>query len=399
MHIVIIGAGPAGCFCAVESARHNPGAKVSVYEASSRPMAKLALTGGGRCNITNTFAGVDNLGRVYPRGWKLMRKALGTFSHEDLLRWFEAQGVRFVEEAGGRVFPASQDAMQIVRTLERLMRECSVAVECRKRVVKIEVAAGGFALHFPDGSCVAADRVVLATGGTSEAKLRALLPDSVETVPTVPSLFTFRIEDSALRSLMGTVAGNAVVSLAGTRFREQGALLITDWGVSGPAILSLSSYAAVHLAECGYRATLLVNWCGLTETEIMDWIERTVEAAPARLVSGVGPEGMASRLWKHLLRRCALREDLRWAELGAKGKRRLAAILASDSYEITGRAAFREEFVTCGGVSLKSVNPSTMECRSVPGLYFAGEVLDIDGVTGGFNLQAAWSTAYCAGKG
>ena len=209
----------------------------------------------------------------------------------------------------------------------------------------------------------------------------------------VPSLFTLKIPDAGLRALMGTVVEQASLSLAGTKFRAAGTLLLTDWGVSGPATLRLSSYAARHLAENGYTGTLLVNWLDAPEADAREWITATAAAHPQKQAAGTPPAGITARLWRHLLVRAGLREDLRWAELGSKGAARLAATLSADAYPVAGRARFKEEFVTCGGVALSGVNIHTLESKVCPGLYFAGEALDVDAVTGGFNLQAAWSTA------
>lgn len=414
MKIAVIGGGAAGCFCAVEMKRRLSEADVTVYEAGRRPMAKLAVTGGGRCNITNTFEGVGSLAKVYPRGDKFMKRALKRFGPDGLLRWFEAEGVRFVAQPDGCVFPESQDAMQIVRTLEKLMRRSGVRLVCGRRCVRIapvsaclseespesvhggaaSVSAGGFVLEFSDGCRETADKVVLTAGGSSSAFLRTLLPDTVEIVPTVPSLFTFRIADEGLRALMGTVVGSVSLSIAGTAFRSEGTLLITDWGLSGPATLKLSSYAARYLSEHEYSAPLLVNWTGMTESGAREWISEAALSNPRRQLGGIHPSGLTARLWEHLLRRAGLKSEARWSDLAGRAVNRLAAVMTADQYRIIGRAAFKEEFVTCGGVSLSSVDLGTLECRSVPGLYCAGEVLDIDAVTGGFNLQAAWSCAY-----
>ena len=416
MRIAVVGGGAAGCFCAVEMKRRRPEAEVTVYEAGRRPMAKLAVTGGGRCNITNTFENVGSLAKVYPRGDKFMKRALKRFGSRDVLRWFEAEGVRFVAQPDGCVFPESQDAMQIVRTLERLMRRHGVQVECGQRCIRImpdrghlsgetpaeasqdagTAADGNFALEFSDGSRETADRVVLTAGGSSGAFLRNLLPDSVEIVPTVPSLFTFKIAEGNLRALMGTVVENSSLSIAGTAFRSEGTLLITDWGLSGPATLKLSSYAARYLSEHDYAAPLLVNWTGMTEADAREWLSETASSRQRRQIAGIRPPGLTARLWEYMILRAGLRPDTRWRELAGKAVNRLAAAMTADQYRIAGRAAFKEEFVTCGGVSLSSADLNTLECRSVPGLYFAGEVLDVDAVTGGFNLQAAWSGAYVA---
>ena len=392
--IAIIGAGAAGCFCAIECARRYPDAAVTVYEAGRVPLAKVAVTGGGRCNFTNSFEQVDSLKEVYPRGTQLMKRALRTFDHEDVMRWFADEGVPCVIQDDCCVFPRSQDAMQIVRTLERLMRELGVKVECGRRLTRI---TEDLRLEFREGPSVKADRVVLTAGGTSAAVLRQMLPACIEVEDTVPSLFTFKIPDEGIHSLMGAVVEDAVLSLAGTPWRSSGALLLTDWGVSGPVTLKLSSYAARYLAERQYKAELLVNWTGLKEGEVRGWLSEAASSNQQKKVSSVHPDGLTDRLWKHICQRAGLREDIRWAELGSKGANRLVSVLTADCYPVDGRAKFKEEFVTCGGVSLQSVNPATLESKNLPGLFFAGEVLDIDAVTGGFNLQAAWTTGYiCA---
>ncbi len=385
--VIIIGAGAAGCFCAIELKRRTPGAAVTVLEAGARPLAKVSVTGGGRCNISNTFASVGTLSEVYPRGEKLIRQAFRSFSPEDTHRWWEAEGVRLVAEPDGRLFPASQDAMQVVRTLERLMRQLGVEVRCKAKVEKISHEAGGYRLTLAGGETIRADKVVVTTGGGALGLLEGL---DIEIIPPVPSLFTFKLSDPGIKELTGTSVDDVTLALAGTKFRSSGTLLLTDWGVSGPATLRLSSYAARYLADNGYRATLLINWLSLTEAVAREWLRSVSDGQ--KLLANVHPEGLSARLWKHLLNRAGLREDIRWAELGSKGLNRLVAVLTADSYEITGRAKFKEEFVTAGGVSMSAVDPSTLESRRCPGLFFAGEVLDIDALTGGFNLQAAWST-------
>ena len=379
MRIAIIGGGAAGCFCAIGLKRRLPDAEVTVYEAGPKLLAKVAVTGGGRCNLTNSFRDVHRLGEVYPRGEQLMRRALAAFSHEDTMRWFKAEGVRLTIQEDQCVFPVSQDAMQIVRTLERCLRDVGVRVRLNTPVERVED--------------LDADRIVVTTGGSSREKLERLLPAGVEVTPCVPSLFTLKIPDEALRALMGTVVEQASLALAGTRFRAAGTLLLTDWGVSGPATLRLSSYAARHLAENGYTGTLLIGWLDAPEAAAREWIAATAAANPRKQAAGTPPAGLTARLWRHLLGRAGLREDLRWAELGSKGAARLAATLTADAYPVAGRARFKEEFVTCGGVALSGVNLNTLESKTRPGLFFAGEVLDLDAVTGGFNLQAAWSTA------
>ncbi|MCQ2171851.1 MAG: NAD(P)/FAD-dependent oxidoreductase [Bacteroidales bacterium] len=377
---IIIGAGAAGCFCAIELKRRRPDMDVTIYEAGAKPLAKVAVTGGGRCNLTNSFAAISRLAEAYPRGEQVMKRALRAFSQQDTMEWFEREGVALLTQDDECVFPVSQDAMQIVRTLERLMRELGVKLVCNKKITSL--------------SELDADCIVVTAGGNSKAALQAMLPPDIGITDTVPSLFTFKIADESLRSLMGTVAENVALSLAGTAFRSHGTLLVTDWGVSGPATLKLSSYAARYLADNAYRATMLVNWLDRPESEARQLLDDCISGNGKKFVANAHPEGITERLWQHLQQRAGLRGDLRWQELGSKGFNKLVSTLTADSYQITGRARFKEEFVTCGGVDLAGIDLNTLESKTHPGLFFAGEVLDIDAVTGGFNLQAAWSTGY-----
>lgn len=377
--VAIIGGGAAGCFCAIELKRQAPDADVTVMEAQPRLMAKLSITGGGRCNLTNTFSDAVNLKDVYPRGEKLVRQAFRVFSPRDTVQWWEREGVRLVVEDGGRVFPRSGKASQIVDKLAALIRELGVKVECRSRVQSVKDLLEDY------------DFVVVTTGGGTLSVLDGL--PEVKTEKTVPSLFTFRIDDPVLKALMGTVVEDVTMSLASTKLHSRGDLLITDWGVSGPATLKLSSYAARYLDECGYRADLIVNYLSRNEEQVRKELDRLARENPQKFIINTPAGALSARLWEYLVGKAALRRDQRWAELGSKGLNRLAAILTADSFRITGRCRFKDEFVTAGGVSASEVNASTLESRHCPGLYFAGEVLDIDAVTGGFNLQAAWSTA------
>lgn len=384
IRILIVGAGASGCFCAAQLRRSLPGADIRIVEAGSHPLSKLALTGGGRCNITNGFSCVESLGDVYPRGERLMKRALNAFSPKDTLEWFGAYGIRFVAEDGGRIFPASGDAMQVVNAL--LAALDGVKIECNCRLKELP----------QDADCM-----VVATGGGRGMEILAGLPVEIET--PVPSLFTFNISDSASggRSAITALMGLSVpawLSIPGTKFRSEGPLLITDWGFSGPAALKLSSFAARYLAEHGYNSELHVRWMNGSEEMIREVLSGLKSANPRKLLSSVHPDIIPSRLWTHLLGRAGLRDSMTWGETGSGIINKLARILLCDIYYIHGKASFREEFVTCGGVSLKSIDLNTLECRQRPGLYFAGEVLDVDAVTGGFNLQAAWSTAYMAAK-
>lgn len=397
MKVAVIGAGAAGCFCAIELKRRMPSASVEVFEAGPKALAKVAITGGGRCNLTNSFEGISSLSAAYPRGDKLMKRLFRTFDQQSTWQWFENEGVRLVLQDDHCVFPASQDAMEIVGTLSARMRQAGVVLHTRQKVSGISPRnERGYTISV-DGHDLPADIVVVTTGGSPKLSgLKMLDGLDLEIMPPVPSLFTFNLPGSPVRELMGTVVENASVSLAGTKFKAGGPLLITHWGMSGPAILKLSSYAARYLAENEYSASLSVNWFGdLGEQAVRDRLSAMSKSNSQRFILNTHPSELPSRLWAYLIAtKSAIREGARWAELGSKGMNRLVNTLINDGYQISGKSRFKEEFVTCGGVALSNVNPSTLECKAHLGLYFAGEVLDVDAITGGFNLQAAWSMGY-----
>ncbi|MBR7003518.1 MAG: NAD(P)/FAD-dependent oxidoreductase [Bacteroidales bacterium] len=385
MKIAVVGAGAAGCFCAIELKRRLPSSTVDVFESGRKPLAKVAITGGGRCNLTNSFEGISSLDEAYPRGDRLMRRVFSCFSHKDTWNWFSKEGVKLVLQEDNCVFPASQDAMQIVNLLLTRMDRLGVSVHTGIKVESVKSLLDEY------------DNVVVTTGGSPSPEGFWMLEGlDLEIVPPVPSLFTFNLPDSPVRELTGTVVDKTSVSLAGTKFRAGGPLLITHWGMSGPAILKLSSYAARSLAESGYIATLLVNWTGDDEAQVRETLSLISRDNPAKLVVNSHPGPIPSRLWVYLVSKARIRDDARWSEIGGKGMNKLTDILINDTYQVKGRSQFKEEFVTCGGVALSNIDYKTLECKKHPGLYFAGEVLDVDAITGGFNLQAAWSMGYRA---
>ena len=403
--VAIIGAGAAGCFCAAQLRRWRPDLQITVFEAGPKPLAKVAITGGGRCNLTNDFQGIRSLSEAYPRGERVMKRALKAFSQEDTVHWFTAEGVPCVLQEDHCWFPQSQDAMDVVHALLNAMQGAEIRLNTPVRSVQRCPVKPGMtgtdhqpSWPAPTGHLVNGepfDYVVVTTGGAPKG-LPFLEGLDLELVPPVPSLFTFTVPDPGLRSLMGLVV-EASIGLQGTGFKADGPLLITDWGLSGPATLKLSSYAARHLADHGYKGILSVNWLNESENEVRARLQEIATAHAQRQLSST-PPGLPGRLWEHLLAKAGLRSGIRWAELGSKGLNRLTAVLVSDSYPLSGKSRFREEFVTAGGVALTNVDLSTLECKRHPGLFFAGEVLDIDAITGGFNLQAAWSTGYVCAK-
>lgn len=384
MKTAIIGGGAAGFFLAINLKEMCPKMEVSIFEKSKRVLSKVEISGGGRCNCTNSFAEVRDLSGVYPRGHRLMKRLMKGFSQEDAYEWFERHGVRLMTQDDQGVFPLSQDSHTIINCFLAEVRRHGVEIRMESRIDSLEQLSDY-------------DFIAVTTGGSPKAEgLQWLADKGHEIVSPVPSLFTFQITDEALHALMGTVVEDVMTMIPGTKLRAEGPLLITHWGMSGPSILKLSSYGARLLAESGYQTTLAVNWTKRRDTEVIVILDEMMIRCPQKQMKTVPPCGLSSRLWTYLVEKClGERSNARWGSLNKKEINRLANLLSGgDSYQITGRATFKDEFVTCGGIALSAVNPSTLESRHVPRLYFAGEVLDIDGITGGFNFQAAWTTAY-----
>ncbi|MBR4533272.1 MAG: aminoacetone oxidase family FAD-binding enzyme [Bacteroidaceae bacterium] len=385
MRTAVIGGGAAGFFLAINLKELCPQMEVTIFERSQHVLRKVKVSGGGRCNCTNTFQDMRDLAEVYPRGHRLMKRLLKGFSQHDAMNWFQQHGVRLTIQPDHCVFPASQDSQTII---DCFLREA--------RRLRVDVCTCHHIESFDQLSNY--DFVAVTVGGISSRSLQklaatpgALIPQPV--ITPVPSLFTFSINDPQFHELMGTVVENATAFLPGTKFRASGPLLVTHWGMSGPAILKLSSYAARHLAACSYHAPLAVNWTSANEETVRQHLLSLAGRHPQKMATSIRPFDLPARLWNFLATRTGVTQK-RLAELSRKDLNRLATILTADTYTIASRAPFKDEFVTCGGVDLASVNPVTLESKYRPHLYFAGEVLDIDGITGGFNFQAAWTTAH-----
>ena len=387
MRTAVIGGGAAGFFLAVNLKEMMPEMDVTIFERSQRVLAKVEVSGGGRCNCTNSFANVTDLQQVYPRGHRLMKRLFNIFDYKDAYEWFENHGVPLVTQDDECVFPQAQDSHAVIDCVLSLARRYGVRIRTGEKITSLSQLEGF-------------DNVVVTTGGSPSGKgleWLAALGHEIET--PVPSLFSFSVADKQLQALQGLVINDVTAMLPGTKLRADGPLLITHWGVSGPAILRLSSYAAHHLAEKAYRSPLSIRWVQQSEEEIRDRIGEQQKLHAQKQLASYCPFGLQQRLWAYLLQKSLeQRATIRWAEINKKDINRLVNVLQNDVYEISGRAPFKDEFVTCGGVSLKAINLSTLESRHVPHLYFAGEVLDIDGITGGFNFQAAWTTAYTVAK-
>ncbi|MCR4559829.1 MAG: aminoacetone oxidase family FAD-binding enzyme [Bacteroidales bacterium] len=395
--IAIIGIGAAGCFCAVNIAEQTTDYEIFMYDAGLTPMHKLSLTGGGRCNLTNTFENAENLTKIYPRGDKLLRSLFYNFNHENTIEWFENHDIKLYAQDDGRIFPKSNKAAEIVDKLYFLMNKYGVWTFTGKKLSLIEKTSNEkFSLTFSNGEkCLEQfDYVIVATGGLSNSPLMESLKKlGIEIIEPVPSLFSLKIKSNVLTSLMGATVDNASVMIAGEKFRSEGGLLITHFGFSGPAVLKLSSYAARFLKENNYKCDLTINWLNESEDVVFQLINELIKKNRNKNILSSHPKNFTNRLWEFLISRAEIQKDKKFSELGKKHLNKLVNILTSDIYHVSGRGQFKDEFVTAGGVSLKSLNHKTLESKTVKNLFFAGEVLDIDAITGGYNLQAAWTTA------
>ncbi len=381
MKTAIIGGGAAGFFLAISLKELVPEMEVTIFERSQRVLAKVEVSGGGRCNCTNTFGAVRDLSAVYPRGHRLMKRLFNVFDQRDAYQWFERHGVPLVVQDDECVFPKAQDSHAVTGCFLMLAQRYGITV-CRGRKITSAAEVQDY------------DFVAVTTGGSPKGEgLRWLAALGHEIAAPVPSLFSLRVDDTRLTALQGLVV-EASAHIPGTKFRAEGPLLITHWGVSGPAVLKLSSYAARYLAEQSYQVPLSINWTQQTEGEVQEILYACAVRQPQKQLTTYSPLGLPQRLWNALLEKSlGGRSAIRWAEVNKKDVNRMVNVLMNDCYQVAGRAAFKDEFVTCGGVALSAVNASTLESRHVPHWYFAGEVLDVDGITGGFNFQAAWTTA------
>lgn len=403
LRVAVIGGGAAGFFAALAAKERHPAAQVTLYEKSSKLLAKVKISGGGRCNVTNGCTVLRNLVKAYPRGQKLLKKAFCHFQTSDTQAWFEQRGVPLMTQADNCVFPVSQDSQSIIDCFLQEAGRLGVAIATRHGVRRLERQADGWCLHFQRDVAppVVVDRVIVATGGSPKLQgLQWLAELGHRVAPPVPSLFTFNMPDEPeVRQLMGIVVEPVLTRLQGAPWQGNGPLLITHWGMSGPAVLQLSAFGARWLAERGYQATLEVSWANETNQEkVRDALLHLAQAQASKQLSNYRPYALPDRLWQYLLQKSGLPKEKRWSELGKKGLHKLTALLTGDTYQMRGKTTFKEEFVTCGGVDLADVNAKTLESKVCSGLYFAGEVLDIDGITGGYNFQAAWTTAYIAGQ-
>jgi predicted Rossmann fold flavoprotein len=399
LKIAIIGGGAAGFFAALSAKKHHPEAYVCIYEKTSKFLGKVKISGGGRCNVTNATFNNRVLSENYPRGEKFLRKAFDQFDAKDTVTWFESRDVALKTYPDQCIFPLSNDSQSIIDCFWFEARKLGVELFLSQGVDAIKCTKNGFQLHFKDTE-LDVDRVIITVGGQPKSSgLQWLADIGHHIVPPVPSLFTFNMPQDPIRELMGIVVEHATVRIEGQKLIGRGPLLVTHWGMSGPAILQLSAWGARILAEKQYECAILVNWLDDEKEEsLREQMKQIVKAHGSKMMSNHNPFPMPNRLWVFLLAKNEIDPSSRWHDLVGKNLNKLVNTLLNDRYLVKGKTTFKEEFVTAGGVDLADIDVKTMESKVCPGLYFAGEVMDIDGITGGFNFQAAWTTGFIAGK-
>lgn len=398
--VAIIGGGAAGFFSALSAKHHHPEAQVTIFEKSKNLLSKVKISGGGRCNVTNATFDIKSLAKNYPRGENQLKKAFSQFAVQDTLDWFENRGVLTYTLPDKCIFPKSDSSQTIIDCFLNEALKLHVEIKTNTAVRNIKpIDKGVFSIETDEETTVF-DKVIVATGGQpKQSGLTWLEELGLQVETPVPSLFTFNMPNNPIRDLMGCVVEKTIVKVEGTKLIGDGPTLITHWGMSGPAILKLSAWGARVLANKKYDFAILVNWLNnINEEEVRHVINTGIKNGGNKKLSSFNPFEITNRLWNFLTYKMEFSEETRWNELSKKSINKMFNTLTLDRYEVKGKTTFKEEFVTAGGVALSEIDFKTMASKKHPNLYFAGEILDIDGITGGFNFQAAWTTGFIAGK-
>jgi predicted Rossmann fold flavoprotein len=401
MQIVVVGGGAAAFFGAIACAEANPQAQITILEGSAQLLSKVKISGGGRCNVTHACFDPSELVQYYPRGGKALRGAFSRFQPKDTVAWFRDRGVKLKTEADGRMFPITDSSETIIDALIQAAKTAGVRIQTHWMVMNLEKVGDRFLLTSKTEETIDCDRVLLATGSHSMGyRIAQRLGHSI--LQPVPSLFTFNVRDPRLQDLAGISVEKVEVQLQMPDQKalvQTGPLLITHWGFSGPAILKLSAWGARVLYDARYRGELRINWVPeLKQDQLREKLQQAKATYPKRAIANYAPINLPQRLWQRLVAAADLSPEIRWADCPKPGLNQLLRELQQGQYSIQGKGVFKEEFVTCGGVALKEINFKTMESRCCPGLFLAGELLDVDAVTGGFNFQNAWTTGWIAGQ-
>jgi len=396
--LIVIGGGAAGFFCAVNAALLNTNLRVILLEKSNKLLSKVKVSGGGRCNTTHACFEIPALVKKYPRGAQFLKKSFYQFNTNDTIKWFAERGVELHEESDGRMFPITNNSQTIIDCLLKEADKYGVEIIIQSEVKKIEKKSDQFIVTTADTKELSTDFLCIACGGYPKSEMFQWLKATGHSIQDpVPSLFTFNIPNHPITQLMGLSVSNAIVKITGTKLKEQGPLLITHWGLSGPVVLKLSAWGARDLAAMKYEFEILVNWLGDTnEVDLRNEWNGYREQYSAQKIGNKNPFELPNRLWNFILLQSNINIETRWAELKSKEQNKLIQLLTSFSFSVKGKTTFKEEFVTSGGIKLNEINPQTMESKIIPNLFFAGEVMDVDGVTGGFNFQHAWTSGWIA---
>jgi predicted Rossmann fold flavoprotein len=392
--VIIIGAGAAGCFAAICLSEGDPHLKVRVLEKTRQPLAKVKISGGGRCNVTHHCFDASKLIENYPRGKDFLRNAFSKFQPQDMIDWLSDHGIELKVEKDGRMFPTTDRSQTIIDCFLSLLQQLNVSLSLESEVVSLSKEDDLFHLDLKNGEKIRSKQVLIATGGLQRSYVLAEgLGHIIE--PAIPSLFTFSLQEEWIKAHSGFSAPNAKVRLEGFSYEAQGPILVTHWGVSGPAILKLSAFAARWLFAKDYQAQLIVNWTGLTEQEVLEALFLARKQLSSKKLELSPLFSFSKNFWRGFLSQISPSiPNLTWAQLSKQDIHKVTALLIHSRFTVVGKSLNKDEFVTSGGVSLQEIDPKTFESKKVPGLYFAGEVLNIDGVTGGFNFQSAWTTAF-----
>ena len=398
--LVVIGGGAAGFFCAVNAARLNPHLKVNIFEKSDKLLSKVKVSGGGRCNVTHACFDIAEMSKCYPRGGNFVKKIFHGFFTTDTIEWFQNRGVALKTESDGRMFPATNASQTIIDCLLKEAAKYNVQIKMQCGIKAISQTGNSFILQTANEEIIEADYVCVATGGFPKTEMFDWLTSTGHTInDPVPSLFTFNLPRHPITSLMGVSVDSAVIKILGTKLQQKGPVLITHWGLSGPCVLRLSAWGARELSERKWQFNIIVNWLpGFSEQRLRDEVQHIrFDLAPQRIYHK-NPFGLPKRLWEFLLQQSLIRQETRWADLASKSQNLLIKNLVNYECAVKGKTTFKEEFVTAGGVNLSGIDPATMMSKKLPNLYFAGEVIDVDGITGGYNFQNAWSTGFVAAR-
>jgi predicted Rossmann fold flavoprotein len=395
---VVIGGGAAGFFCAVNAARMNPNLQVTILEKTSKLLSKVKISGGGRCNVTHALFDVVEMSKRYPRGQNFVKKTFHQFFTTDTIKWFEERGVKLKVEKDGRMFPVTDSSQTIIDCIMNEANSYGVEIRMNAEVKQLTTGDGQFAVHLTNSQVIKADYIGLATGGYPKASMFEWLKNLGHNFSEpVPSLFTFNLPKHPITELMGVSVEKARVKIEGSKLIEEGPVLITHWGLSGPAVLRLSAWGARELKERGYDFKVHLNWLPEhNDKSLKEAFQQFRSNNASKKIVNQNFGGLPNRLWQFLLEQSGVNTELRFADLPAKAENALIKNIVDYVVEVRGKTTFKEEFVTAGGVNLTEVDANTMMSKKHPNLYFAGEVLDVDGITGGFNFQHAWTSGWIA---